>query len=102
MPAFSSVTQLSGTASTLSDTHDAGFYSVPHRGAILFGVIFSILRKKKILALTGTLLAIAATALGGSSVQINETLRDGRAIGLISTIIKLQAKLRTAAAALGS
>jgi len=30
--------------------------------AILFGVISSILRKKKILALTGTLLAIAATA----------------------------------------
>ena len=40
--------------------------------AILFGVISSILRKKKILALTGMLLAIAATALGGSSVQINE------------------------------
>jgi hypothetical protein len=32
--------------------------------AILFGVISSILRKKKILALTGMLLAIAATALG--------------------------------------
>jgi hypothetical protein len=40
-------------------------------GAILFGVISSILRKKKILALTGMLLAIAATALGGSSVQWN-------------------------------
>ena len=40
-------------------------------GAILFGVISSILRKKKILALTGMLLAIAATALGGSSVPIN-------------------------------
>ena len=51
-------------------------------GAILFGVIASILRKKKILALTGTLLAIAATAWGGSSVQINENLRDGPAIGL--------------------
>src|SRR5262249_45557489 len=50
--------------------------------AILFGVIASILRKKKILALTGTLLAIAATAWGGSSVQINENLRDGPAIGL--------------------
>ena len=50
--------------------------------AILFGVIASILRKKKLLALTGTLLAIAATAWGGSSVQINENLRDGPAIGL--------------------
>src|SRR5256885_13744875 len=50
--------------------------------AILFGVISSILRKKRILALTGTLLAIAATAWGGSSVQINEHLRDGPAIGL--------------------
>src|ERR1700752_1249741 len=51
-------------------------------GAILFGIIASILRKKKILALTGMLLAIAAAALGGSSVQINETLRVGPAIGL--------------------
>jgi len=51
-------------------------------GAILFGVISSILRKKKILALTGMLLAIAATALGGSSVQINETPHGGLAIGL--------------------
>ncbi len=51
-------------------------------GAILFGIISSIKRKKKILALTGMLLAIAATALGGSSVQINGTLHDGPAIGL--------------------
>jgi sterol desaturase/sphingolipid hydroxylase (fatty acid hydroxylase superfamily) len=51
-------------------------------GAILFGVISSMLRKKKILALTGMLLAVGATALGGSSVHINETLRDGPAIGL--------------------
>src|ERR1700732_4006004 len=50
--------------------------------AVFFGVISSILRKKKILALTGMSLAIAATALGGSSVQINDTLRDGPAIGL--------------------
>src|SRR5947209_15415066 len=50
--------------------------------AILFGVIASILRKKKILALLGTLLAIAATAWGGSIVQINENLRDGPAIGV--------------------
>jgi len=51
-------------------------------GAILFGVLSSMLRKKKILALTGMLLAVGATALGGSSVHINETLRDGPAIGL--------------------
>ncbi len=50
--------------------------------AILFGVIASILRKKKTLAMIGMLLAIAATALGGSSVRINETLHDGPAIGL--------------------
>jgi sterol desaturase/sphingolipid hydroxylase (fatty acid hydroxylase superfamily) len=51
-------------------------------GAILFGIISSLLRRKKNLALTGMLLAIAATALGGSSVQINGTLRDGPAMGL--------------------
>jgi lathosterol oxidase len=51
-------------------------------GAILFGIISSIKRKKKILALIGMLLAIAATALGGSSVQINGPLHDGPAIGL--------------------
>jgi len=51
-------------------------------GAILFGIISSIKRKKKILALTGMLLAIAATALGGSSVKINDTLHGGAAIGL--------------------
>src|ERR1700751_2540514 len=50
--------------------------------AILFGVISSILRKKRTLALRGMLLAIAATALGGSSVPINETPRGGLAIGL--------------------
>ncbi len=51
-------------------------------GAILCGVISSILRKKKILALTGMLLAIAATALGGSSVRINDNLQGGLGIGL--------------------
>src|SRR5438045_6425760 len=50
--------------------------------AILFGVISSILRKKKVLGFTGMLLAVAATALGGSSVQISETPRGGLAIGL--------------------
>lgn len=51
-------------------------------GAIFFGVVSSIRRKKKILALTGMLLALAATALGGSSVPINGTLHNGLAIGL--------------------
>jgi len=50
--------------------------------AILFGVISSILRKKKILRLTGILFATAATALGGSSVPINGTFHDGLSIGL--------------------
>ena len=50
--------------------------------AVLFGVISSILRKKRTLPFTGMLLAGAAAALGGSSVQINENLRSGPAIGL--------------------
>src|SRR5689334_7878032 len=51
-------------------------------GAILFGTFASFRRKKKILALTGILFAIAATAWGGSSVQINPNLSGGPAIGL--------------------
>ncbi len=51
-------------------------------GAILFGIISSILHRKKVLALTGLTFALAAAALGGSSVQINETLTAGPAIGL--------------------
>ena len=51
-------------------------------GALVFGLVSSILRKKKVLALTGMLLAFAAAGLGGSSVPINETLKDGPAIGL--------------------
>jgi lathosterol oxidase len=51
-------------------------------GAILFGMISSILRKKKTLAFTGMLFATAAAVLGGSSVQINENLSNGPAIGL--------------------
>jgi len=50
--------------------------------AVLCAIISSILRKKKVLALTGMLFAIAATALGGSSVPINGKLGDGPAIGL--------------------
>ena len=48
----------------------------------VFGIVSAALRKKKTLAFTGMLLAVAATAWGGSSVQINETLRNGPAIGL--------------------
>src|SRR6201993_5007837 len=51
-------------------------------GATLFGIISSIIREKKTLAFTGLLLATAAAAGGGSSVQINENLRNGPAIGL--------------------
>jgi len=51
-------------------------------GAMLFGIVSSIVRKKKTLAFTGLLLATAAAALGGSSVQINANLRNGPAIGL--------------------
>jgi sterol desaturase/sphingolipid hydroxylase (fatty acid hydroxylase superfamily) len=51
-------------------------------GATLFGIVASILRKKKNLAFSGLLFAAAATVLGGSSVKINGTLRDGPAIGL--------------------
>jgi sterol desaturase/sphingolipid hydroxylase (fatty acid hydroxylase superfamily) len=50
--------------------------------SLLFGVVSSLRRKKKVLALTGMLLAVAAAALGGSSVPINQTLADGPAIGL--------------------
>ena len=49
---------------------------------VVFGVLSCLLRKKKVLAFTGMLFAIAATALGGSSVKINETLHDGFAVGL--------------------
>jgi sterol desaturase/sphingolipid hydroxylase (fatty acid hydroxylase superfamily) len=51
-------------------------------GAILFGIVSGMLRKKKILGLTGMFFALAATLLGGASVQINEPLHDGPAIGL--------------------
>jgi len=51
-------------------------------GAIFFGVIAAIKRKKRVLALTGMLLAIAAAALGGSSVPINGTVHGGIGIGL--------------------
>jgi lathosterol oxidase len=51
--------------------------------AILFGVVSGMLRKKKILGLTGMLFALAATLLGGASVPINEsTLHTGPSIGL--------------------
>lgn len=51
-------------------------------GAFIFGAISSFLRKKKALAMAGIALALNATLLGGASVQINEKLSDGPAIGL--------------------
>jgi len=50
--------------------------------AMLLGVISAFLRRKKVLALTGMLLALAATLLGGASVPINGPLGDRPAIGL--------------------
>ncbi len=51
-------------------------------GAILFGVVSAMLRRKKALALTGMAFALGATLLGGASVEINEPLHAGPAIGL--------------------
>ena len=51
-------------------------------GAIVLGVVSAMLRRKKVLAFTGMLVALAATLLGGASVEINEPLHDGLAIGL--------------------
>ena len=51
-------------------------------GAILFGVVSAMLRRKKVLALTGMLFALGATLLGGASVPINQDLHNGPAIGL--------------------
>jgi lathosterol oxidase len=50
--------------------------------AMVLGLASAILREKKILGLTGMLLALVATLLGGASVEINQPLRDGPAIGL--------------------
>ena len=51
-------------------------------GAIIFGLVSGMLRKKKILGFTGMFFALAATLLGGASVEINEPLHEGPAIGL--------------------
>src|SRR5262245_54367589 len=50
--------------------------------AIFCGVVSAMLRKKKVLALTGMALALGATLLGGASVPINQDLHNGPAIGL--------------------
>ena len=50
--------------------------------AIVCGVISAMLRRKKVLALTGMLAALGATLLGGASVPINGELGNGPAIGL--------------------
>ena len=51
-------------------------------GAILCGVASAMLRRKKVLALTGILCALLASLLGGASVPINQDLHNGPAIGL--------------------
>jgi lathosterol oxidase len=50
--------------------------------AILFGVISSILRKKKMLGFAGMLFAGAATAWGGASVKVNGGQLHGLTIGM--------------------
>jgi sterol desaturase/sphingolipid hydroxylase (fatty acid hydroxylase superfamily) len=50
--------------------------------AIIFGVVSAMLRRKKVLALTGMAFALGATLLGGASVPINQDLHNGPAIGL--------------------
>jgi lathosterol oxidase len=50
--------------------------------AIVCGVVSAMLRRKKVLALTGMVFALAATLLGGASVPINQDLGHGPAIGL--------------------
>lgn len=50
--------------------------------AIVCGAVSAMLRRKKILALTGLLAALGATLLGGASVPINGELHNGPAIGL--------------------
>ncbi len=50
--------------------------------ALVMGAFSAMRRKKKALAATGMLLAVAALALGGWSVPINQPLKDGPAIGL--------------------
>jgi len=50
--------------------------------AVALGLISSLLRKKKTLALTGMLLAIAATAWGGSSVKVNGSHLNSVTIGM--------------------
>jgi lathosterol oxidase len=50
--------------------------------AILCGVVSAMLRRKKVLALTGILFALLASLLGGASVPINQDLHNGPAIGL--------------------
>jgi lathosterol oxidase len=50
--------------------------------AMVLGVVSAMLRRKKVLALTGISFSLAATLLGGASVPINGDLGDGPAIGL--------------------
>ena len=51
-------------------------------GAFVFGVVSTVLRERKVLGITGMLLAFAAVALGGAGVPIEGSLTNGPAIGL--------------------
>lgn len=50
--------------------------------SVAFGVLSALLRKKKILGFTGMLLAVVATAWGGSSVKVNPGQLNGVTIGM--------------------
>ena len=75
----------------LSSPELRGFYPMPViRGAIQFAIfaalgfsaVSALLRRKKVLAMTGMLLAVAALLWGGASVPINQPLHNGPALGL--------------------
>src|SRR5262249_12091076 len=58
-------------------------------GAILFGVVSAMLRRKKILALTGMVFALGATLLGRASVPLNDELREGPAMALVWFLLEM-------------
>jgi hypothetical protein len=58
-------------------------------GAVLCGIVSAMLHRKKVLALTGILLALLANFLGGASVPINKDLHNGSAIGLENGRLRL-------------
>src|SRR3974390_349415 len=50
--------------------------------AFVFGAVSAILRQRKVLALTGAALALAATALGGGAVPLPQEVTTNTRIGL--------------------